>query len=62
MKWVYVGIFSGSSEELINGYVIQSDNSGIMATWFATDHESGISSYSIAVGTTEGQSVTLTHV
>ncbi|XP_048250793.1 uncharacterized protein LOC124111176 [Haliotis rufescens] len=54
MKWVYVGIFSGSSEELINGYVIQSDNSGIMATWFATDHESGISSYAIAVGTTEG--------
>ncbi|XP_046574117.1 uncharacterized protein LOC124282192 [Haliotis rubra] len=54
MEWVYVGIFSGSEEELIDGYVIQSDPSAIKATWFATDSESGIKSYMVAVGTTNG--------
>ncbi|XP_048258676.1 uncharacterized protein LOC125384201 [Haliotis rufescens] len=54
MKWVDVGIFSGNDEELIDGYVTQSDTSGIKATWFAKDSESGIKSYMVAIGTTQG--------
>ncbi|XP_048258717.1 uncharacterized protein LOC124137708 isoform X1 [Haliotis rufescens] len=54
MKWVYVGIFSGNKEELIDGYVTQSDPSSIKATWFAMDSESAIKSYMVAIGTTQG--------
>ncbi|XP_046562951.1 uncharacterized protein LOC124271844 [Haliotis rubra] len=54
MKWVDVGTLSGSEEELTDGYVIQSDTTGIKATWSAKDSESGIKSYMVAVGTTKG--------
>ncbi|XP_067658325.1 uncharacterized protein [Haliotis asinina] len=53
MHWVYVGIFAGSVEEFIDGYVIQSDPTGIKATWFGEDTESDIAGYHVAVGTTK---------
>ncbi|XP_048258679.1 uncharacterized protein LOC124137747 [Haliotis rufescens] len=54
MKWVYAGILSGNVEEVIDGYIVQSDPRGIKATWFATDIQSGIKSYMVAVGTSRG--------
>ncbi|XP_070573744.1 uncharacterized protein [Ptychodera flava] len=41
-------------EELIDGYVMQTDTEGIRAFWEAVDFESGIFAYWIAVGTSSG--------
>ena len=34
--------------------VMQQDADGIKATWFATDTQSGVAAYLVAVGTTKG--------
>ncbi|XP_041378093.1 uncharacterized protein LOC121390363 [Gigantopelta aegis] len=54
LRWVHVGIFEGDEEEVVDGKVIQQDPNGIKATWFATDAQSGVTSYKIAVGNTPG--------
>ena len=41
-------------EKKVDGYVYQADTSGIKAAWDADDHQSGITSYKVAVGTTPG--------
>ena len=57
MDYVYVGVLSSEDEVLIDGYVLQSDQTGIKATWMATDHESGVDAYEVSVGTSAGQSI-----
>ena len=49
-----VGAFSSENEEVIAGYVEQSDLSGIKASWSATDGESGVQYFEVAVGTSSG--------
>ncbi|KAK3788402.1 hypothetical protein RRG08_044436, partial [Elysia crispata] len=51
---VKVGAFSSESEEVISGYVEQSDLTGIKASWSAIDGESGVQYYEVAVGTSSG--------
>ncbi|CAH1268735.1 Hypp3967 [Branchiostoma lanceolatum] len=51
---VRVGVTSGEPEELEDGYVLHTDLQGIQASWMATDFESGVVSYWVAVGTTPG--------
>ncbi|KAL5013969.1 hypothetical protein ScPMuIL_008239 [Solemya velum] len=53
IHWVRVGVLSGP-EEMVDGFVRQSDNQGIKATWSATDNQSGIKVFSVAVGTSGG--------
>lgn len=55
MERVHVGVLSTEDEIDLDGYVLQSDQSGIKANWLATDHESGIDHYEVAVGTSPGQ-------
>nr|XP_006817933.1 PREDICTED: uncharacterized protein LOC100377080 [Saccoglossus kowalevskii] len=58
MRKIFVGVLAGESEEIFDGFVLQTDPNGILATWFATDAESGIVAYWVAVGTTpEGTDV-----
>ncbi|PVD18248.1 hypothetical protein C0Q70_21774, partial [Pomacea canaliculata] len=54
MERVHVGVLSTEDEIDLDGYVLQSDQSGIKANWLATDHESGIDHYEVAVGTSPG--------
>lgn len=42
------------AEELVSGYVHQSDREGIMVAWDIEDHQSGIVKHELAVGTTPG--------
>ncbi|GFR58918.1 protein jagged-2 [Elysia marginata] len=56
---VKVGAFSSENEEVISGYVQQSDLNGIKASWSATDGESGVQYYEVAVGTSSGATNTL---
>ncbi|XP_066289761.1 uncharacterized protein [Branchiostoma lanceolatum] len=51
---VRVGVTAGEPEELEDGYVLHTDLQGIQASWMATDFESGVVSYWVAVGTTPG--------
>ncbi|XP_033105583.1 uncharacterized protein LOC117107873 isoform X2 [Anneissia japonica] len=52
---VKVGVMDGGeAEELLFGYVWQSDKQGIRATWKAVDAESGIIAYWVAIGTQPG--------
>jgi hypothetical protein len=44
MHWLKVGVFSTVDEMVVDGYVKQSDRSGIKTTWFATA-TSGIVNY-----------------
>ncbi|KAL5014713.1 hypothetical protein ScPMuIL_008983 [Solemya velum] len=53
IHWVQVGVLAGL-EEKVDQYVWQSDNRGIKAMWFATDSQSDIKAFSVAVGTSEG--------
>ncbi|XP_033121447.1 uncharacterized protein LOC117120538 [Anneissia japonica] len=54
---VKVGVMdAGAAEELLFGYVWQSDQQGIKATWKAVDAESGILSYWVSIGTKSGSS------
>ncbi|XP_025084423.1 uncharacterized protein LOC112558273 isoform X1 [Pomacea canaliculata] len=54
MERVHVGVLSTEDEIDLDGYVLQSDQSDIKANWLATDHESGIDHYEVAVGTSPG--------
>ncbi|KAI8482777.1 hypothetical protein Bbelb_394390 [Branchiostoma belcheri] len=51
---VKIGVTAGEPEELEDGYVLHTDLQGIQAAWLATDSESGVVSYWMAVGTTSG--------
>ena len=44
------GSVDGDHEEILNGYVHQSDRSGILASWRGVDPESQVKSYWVAVG------------
>ena len=50
MIFVRAGSVDGDHEEVLNGYVYQSDRSGILASWRGVDSESQVKSYWIAVG------------
>jgi hypothetical protein len=39
---------------MIDGYVWQADTTGIKAAWAADDHQSGITGFIVAVGTSPG--------
>ncbi|XP_035696857.1 uncharacterized protein LOC118430254 [Branchiostoma floridae] len=54
MDNVRIGVTSGEPEELNDGYVLHTDLQGIQASWMATDAQSGVVSYWVAVGTTPG--------
>ncbi|XP_078695732.1 uncharacterized protein LOC144924477 [Branchiostoma floridae x Branchiostoma belcheri] len=54
MVSVKIGVTAGEPEELEDGYVLHTDLQGIQAAWLATDFESGVVSYWVAVGTTPG--------
>ncbi|XP_078616233.1 uncharacterized protein LOC144884654 [Branchiostoma floridae x Branchiostoma japonicum] len=56
MLHVNIGVTAGEIEELEDGYVLHTDLQGIQASWMATDFESGVKSYWVAVGTTPGGS------
>ena len=47
-------MFSGEKEDLHNGYVYQTDHSGIKISLLAVDPESGVSKINIRVGTSPG--------
>ena len=57
MIFVHAGVLSGESEELLDGYVIHNDENGIMASWSASDAESGIGEYLVGIGTKKGMTV-----
>ena len=52
---VHVGVLSGESEELHDGFVVLNDELGIQASWLAVDPESGVEAYWVAVGTSPGK-------
>ncbi|XP_070573769.1 uncharacterized protein [Ptychodera flava] len=55
MLLISIGAMTADKEEeLIDGYVMQTDTEGIRAYWEAVDFESGIFAYWIAVGTSSG--------
>ena len=54
IKWLNVGVLGGEEEEILGGYVWQSDHAGIKATWLASDPESGVGGVAVAVGTSPG--------
>ncbi|KAK2165039.1 hypothetical protein NP493_1368g00012 [Ridgeia piscesae] len=54
MIFVHAGVLSGESEELLDGYVIHNDENGIIASWSASDVESGIGEYLVGIGTKKG--------
>lgn len=54
MLWVHAGVLAGSSEEVIDGYVIHNDEHGISASWSGLDSESGIRDYIVSIGTSPG--------
>ncbi|OPL20593.1 hypothetical protein AM593_04880, partial [Mytilus galloprovincialis] len=54
MHWLHVGSLAGRIETVIDGYVWQADTTGIKAAWGADDHQSGITKFKVAVGTTHG--------
>nr|XP_006820036.1 PREDICTED: uncharacterized protein LOC102804939 [Saccoglossus kowalevskii] len=54
MKSLAIGDMADSSEEVIDGYVLQTDEFGITAYWFGIDYESGVYTYIVGVGTEPG--------
>ena len=54
MMWVHAGVLAGTSEEVIDGYVIHNDEHGISASWKGLDPESGIRDYIVTIGTSPG--------
>ena len=57
MIFVHAGVLSGESEELLDGYVIHNDENGIIASWSASDVESGIGEYLVGIGTKKGMTL-----
>ena len=62
MNIVHAGVLSGQSEEVIDGVVLHNDPDGILGSWKATDAESGIMRYMVAVGTSEGRFYVIEYV
>ncbi|XP_063408918.1 uncharacterized protein LOC134692399 [Mytilus trossulus] len=56
INWLHVNTLSDDQEQVVDNYVWQADTNGIKAAWQASDHQSGIISFKIAVGTTHGGS------
>ncbi|CAG2214886.1 unnamed protein product [Mytilus edulis] len=56
INWLHVNTLSDDEEKVVDNYVWQADTTGIKAAWQASDHQSGIVSFKIAVGTTPGGS------
>ncbi|XP_078578634.1 uncharacterized protein LOC144863382 [Branchiostoma floridae x Branchiostoma japonicum] len=56
MVKVRVGVLASDDEEVVDGFVWQTDRKGILANWLASDGQSGIESYWIAVGSHPGGS------
>ncbi|CAG2236309.1 unnamed protein product [Mytilus edulis] len=51
---LHVNTLANDEEQVVYGYVWQADTNGIKAAWQASDHQSGIISFKIAVGSTSG--------
>ena len=58
IKWLHVGVFNGENEDIHNGYVYQTDHSGIKISLLVVDPESGVSKINIRVGTSPGNKIT----
>ncbi len=58
MVYVRAGVIDGEVEEVVNGYVYQSDLENIEASWSAVDGESGIAEYFVSVGTSNDRKYT----
>ncbi|KAI8510725.1 hypothetical protein Bbelb_116410, partial [Branchiostoma belcheri] len=56
MVKVRVGVLASDEEEVVDGFVWQTDRKGILANWLASDGQSGIEAYWIAVGSYPGGS------
>ena len=52
--WLQVGSLADNNEKIIDGYVWQADTTGIKAALAADDHQSGITRFTVAVGTSPG--------
>ncbi|VDI67222.1 Hypothetical predicted protein [Mytilus galloprovincialis] len=52
--WLHVNTLSDDEEQTVYGYVWQADTEGIKAAWRASDHQSGVISFKIAVGSSPG--------
>lgn len=55
MHWLHVGSLAGSVEDVVDGFVLQADTTGIKVAWAAEDPQSGIVQFKVAVGTTKGK-------
>lgn len=55
MLFAYAGTLAGDYEEVVEGYVWLNSVDGIQASWEAVDPESGVTEYSVAVGTAPGK-------
>ncbi|CAH1259269.1 FAT1 [Branchiostoma lanceolatum] len=56
MVRVRVGVIASDVEEVLDGFVWQTDRTGILANWKASDGQSGVERYWIAVGSYPGGS------
>ncbi|XP_070573548.1 uncharacterized protein [Ptychodera flava] len=55
MRGLSIGVLTEhQEEEIIDGFVLQTDIEGIKAFWEATDFQSGVVDYQISVGTSPG--------
>ena len=52
--YVHAGVWSGESEEVVDGFVWHNNPNGIKGSWKAIDPESGIAEYIVSVGTSPG--------
>ncbi|VDI79784.1 Hypothetical predicted protein [Mytilus galloprovincialis] len=53
VHWLHVGSLAGSVEDVVDGFVLQADTTGIKVAWAADDPQSGIVQFKVAVGTTK---------
>ena len=54
MNYVRAGAIDGEREVKQGGFVVHNEPDGIWASWLATDHQSGIDTYMVAMGTSPG--------
>ncbi|XP_052806219.1 uncharacterized protein LOC128235437 [Mya arenaria] len=57
IELLQVGVLGTADEEIVFEYVWQADHDGIKVSWEASDHESGITGFRFAIGTTPGIAV-----
>ena len=62
IKWLNVGVFSGESEDLFNGFVYQSDHKGIKLSLLAMDPESGVTKVTVKIGSNPGMKSSVYHL